>query len=436
MNICMFTNTYLPHVGGVARSVDSFATDLRQMGHEVLVIAPQFNKETPQERGTVRLPALQHFNGSDFAVRIPLPFVVEREIEAFAPDIIHSHHPFLLGDTALRVAKQKRLPLVFTHHTLYEQYTHYVPLDSDRLETFVISLATLYANYCDQVVAPSRSLARTIQARGVRSPISIITTGVDAPFFANGRGRAFRAEHGIAADAPVVGHVGRLAAEKNLDWLARAVRSFVGDHAKAVFLVVGSGPCRQNIADIFAQAGLEDRLIMTGQLTDRALADAYRAMDLFVFASFSETQGMVLAEAMAAGLPVIALEASGVRDIVDEDRNGRLLPAAATMGEFAGAIQAGIADPARMRRWRTEAIRTARRHSRPVCARKLADLYMQVLQRRQSDGHEDLEDMSALESLVSRIKLEWALFAGKVKSAVEATASDPPDEVAPAAPND
>jgi len=187
MKICMFTNTYLPHVGGVARSVDFFAKDLRKLGHRVLVVAPTF----PTDMGPVedndrvlRVPAVQNFNGSDFSVTIPAPFIVSQRIENFKPDILHSHHPFLMGDTALRIARRRDLPLVFTHHTLYERYTHYVPLDSKALQDFVINLSTRYANFCDRVVAPSSSIARLIRRRGVQRPIEEIPTGVDADFFA------------------------------------------------------------------------------------------------------------------------------------------------------------------------------------------------------------------------------------------------------------
>src|SRR3989339_50554 len=130
MKICMFTNTYLPHVGGVARSVNSFATELRNRGNEVLVIAPVFpgyEAHDSEETDIIRVPAIQQFNGSDFSLSIPVPFFIDERIDAFDPDIIHSHHPYLLGDAALRAARRRRLPLVFTHHTLYERYVHYVP---------------------------------------------------------------------------------------------------------------------------------------------------------------------------------------------------------------------------------------------------------------------------------------------------------------------
>jgi 1,2-diacylglycerol 3-alpha-glucosyltransferase len=421
MNICMFTNTYLPHVGGVARSVHSFAMDLRQMGHRVLIMAPEYKKESEfaPEQDTVRLAALQHFNGSEFSLRIPLPFVVEREIESFAPDIIHSHHPYILGDTALRVAHKNRLPLVFTHHTLYEKYVHYLPLESDRLESFVISLATLYANHCDQVIAPSPSIAGLIRSRGVTSPVSEIGTGVDVRFFADGRRHHFRNAYCIPRDALVLGHLSRLAAEKNLDYLARAVSLFMSDHPQACFLVVGAGPCSEEIQAVFAQAGMADRLIMPGELTGRSIADAYHAMDLFVFASLSETQGMVLAEAMAAGLPVVALDASGVRDIVEDQGNGRLLTAGSTPSDFAAAIHDSFADPERLSQWRIQALQTAQNNSRQVSARKLAVLYGQVLERRGGE-RQVTPEFNPLDNLLARLKLEWSLLSGKIKSVIDA----------------
>src|SRR5439155_17654412 len=134
MNILMMTNTYLPHVGGVARSVASFTEAFRRRGHGVLVVAPTFDPLPEQEEGVLRVPAITNFNNSGFSLRLPVPVVLSREFDRFQPDLVHAHHPFLLGDTALRVAALRNLPLVFTHHTLYEQYTHYWPADSEALK--------------------------------------------------------------------------------------------------------------------------------------------------------------------------------------------------------------------------------------------------------------------------------------------------------------
>src|SRR5262249_7317091 len=182
--------------------------------------------------------------------------------------------------------------------------THYVPGDSAVLRTFAAALATSFANKCDHVVAPSQSVADILRERGVSVPVSAIPTGIDPGRFAEGDGRAARARHGVPEGAFVVGHVGRLAPEKNLPFLARAVAGFLRTCERAHFLVVGSGPSEEEVGRTFADAGLADRLHLTGTLEGQELADAYHALDVFAFASQSETQGMVLAEAMTAGVPV------------------------------------------------------------------------------------------------------------------------------------
>lgn len=325
MNIVIFTNTYTPHVGGVARSVEAFVTEYRKLGHRVLVVAPEFADMPEDEQDVVRIAAIQNFNASDFSVALPFHDQLSEILDEFKPDVVHSQHPFLLGMSALRTARYRKLPLVFTHHTLYEQYTHYVPGDSVTMQHFAISLATRYANLCDQVIAPSQSIADLLKQRGVTSPIEVIPTGVYLEKFANGDGDRVRRQMGIAADAFVIGHLGRLAPEKNLEVLARAVADAVCARPSSHFLVVGAGPSEQTIRDLFAQAGVADRLHIAGILQQQQLTDALHAMDLFAFASASETQGMVITEAMAAGLPVVAFDAPGVREVVDNATNGLLL---------------------------------------------------------------------------------------------------------------
>lgn len=325
MNIALITNTFTPHVGGVARSVEAFAKAYRELGHRVLVVAPEFENAPEHESDVFRIPAIQHFNGSDFSVVLPVSRGLYDRMEEFGPDVVHSQHPFLLGMTALRIARKLDRPLVFTHHTLYEQYTHYVPGDSPVMKRFVIELSTRYANLADQVFAPSQSIRDILIRRGVTSPVLVVPTGVSVERFATGKGRDFRMKKHIPEDAFVVGHMGRLAPEKNLEFLARSVADFMKEHGAAVFLLVGAGPSLEAITHIFAEAGMSGRLYACGVLEKDDLADALNAMDVFAFASKSETQGMVLTEAMASGLPVVALDAPGVREVVVDGDNGRVI---------------------------------------------------------------------------------------------------------------
>ena len=326
MRILMMTNTYSPHVGGVARSVLSFSKALRQQGHQVLVVAPTFAGQPAHEEGVLRWPALHRFHHSDFSMPLPAVVGLHARLRQFAPQIVHSHHPFLLGDTALRVAAERSLPVVFTHHTMYERYTHNLPLNSDRISRFATELATGYCNLCTAVIAPSATLADCLRRRGVEVPIEVIPTGIDLQRFATGEGARCRQQHAIPAKALLLGYLGRLAPEKNLGFLAAAVADFLCQRPQAHFLLAGEGSERASLLQHFSAAGVAGRIHTLGVLPSKELADAYRAMDVFVFASQSETQGLVLAEAMAAGTPVVAVDAPGVREIVRDGENGRLLP--------------------------------------------------------------------------------------------------------------
>lgn len=337
MKIVMFTNTFIPHVGGVARSVDRTAAWLRARGHPVLVAAPTFEGAEGREPDVVRIRAIQSFNGSDFSIPLPLTAPLHRAVDRFQPQIVHAHHPFLLGDTALRVAAEFDLPIVFTHHTLWEHYTRYAPLDSPRMKRFAIELATGYADLCDAVFTPSQAIARLLRERDVRTRIEVVPTGVDVAHFASGDGSAFRDRQGIPDDAIVVGHVGRLAEEKNLRFLARAVSAFLASEPRAYAVIVGDGPERSRIRAHFTERKVVDRLRLTGTLEGIALADAYRSMDVFAFASTTETQGLVLTEAMAAGVPVVAIAADVVREVVRDHENGRVLPGA-EIADFEAAL--------------------------------------------------------------------------------------------------
>lgn len=414
MNIVMLTNTYLPHVGGVARSVAAFSAEYRKRGHRVLIVAPEFPQRIEDEEDVVRIHAIQNFNGSDFSVALPFSGDLSDELNAFRPDIVHAHHPFLLGMTALRIARARQLPLVFTHHTLYERYTHYVPADSAALKRFVIELATRYANLASLVFAPSESIAAVLRERGVTTPIAEVPTGVQFEQYQGGDGRRAREESGIPQDAFLLGHLGRLAEEKNLEFLAGAAADFMQHNPHAHFLLVGSGPMSERLSQLFASRGLSDRLHMPGTLQGEQQRDAYTAMDAFLFTSTSETQGMVLTEAMAAGTPVIALDANGVREVVRDGVNGRLLMRE-NSADFAAAIQWLMELPApKSIKLREAALNTAGDFSMQSCADRALQLYEPLLEQPWSLDDSLYAQWMRLRNLIGA---QWDILEGVTSAA-------------------
>jgi len=425
MNLLMVTNTYTPFVGGVALSVESFTQEFRRRGHRVMVVAPAFAGAAKNEKDVIRIPAIQKFNGSDFSLRLPVPGFLFPELEKFRPDVVHSHHPYLLGDTALRISALRNVPLVFTHHSMYEKFTYYVPGDSPKLQRFVVELSTGYANLCDRVIAPSGSTAMILKERGVEIPIEVIPTGIDIERFRRGDGTGCRAAMGIPRDAFVVGHIGRLAPEKNLGFLAEAVLAFLAADDGARFLIAGVGPSEKEIRERFERRGMTGRLHFAGIFQGRDLADAYHAMDVFAFASQSETQGLVLAEAMAAGVPVVAVDAPGVRDTVIDGRNGYLFPVE-SVAAFSDALSRLAVLPAESLRAMKEAAReTAERFSIRRCAERVLILYESLgavnRRSRQTQG-------SLWASARRLFGKEWKLWRNRAHAAGAALSEHRPDQ--------
>jgi len=420
VKILMMTNTYRPVVGGLERSVEIFTREYEKRGHSALVITPEFERMPEEEPNVIRLPALRNVNRTGYSLPMPLSRKIAERIKSFTPEVIHIHHPFLLGATGLRLAGEMLRPLVFTYHTMFENYTYELPGDSVAMKQFVVEYAVRYANLCDRVVAPSESVAAILRERGVHTPIEAVPTGVYVDQFRSGDGRAAMKRLGIPGSAFLVGYCGRVTPEKNLRFLARSVVRFMKREARAHFLVVGAGELLEEIRELFRSGGLDSRLHTPGVQRGSLLADSYRAMDVLSFASRSETQGLVLAEAMAAGVPVVAVDAPGVREIVEDRRNGRLIRRE-DREEFAGALQwvSGLSGKKRSALI-DGALKTAEAFSVSRTVGKMLDIYRRVI----AAGREERAEAIQRHWTEARRNLdaEWKLFQAFSAAATEAIA--------------
>lgn len=412
MKILMMTNTYAPIVGGLEKSVQVFSEQFRKRGHQVKIVAPEFKKAAKDEKDIIRVPALEKFVGTDFSVALPLPEVIKDMLKDYHPDIVHSHHPFLVGDLALRLCGERKIPLVFTYHTMFEHYTDHFGMSTSVMQKFVIEMATGYANMADHVIVPSESVGKILLERNVTTPVSVVPTGVDIGRFSIPPDPNFRRKYKLPERAFVVGHIGRLAPEKNLIFLTEAVAEFLKNKKDAWFFVAGSGPAEREMRKIFRAWKVSKRVCFAGILKGNALVNAYQAMDVFAFASKSETQGMVTTEAMAAGLPVVGLDATGTREVVKDRVNGRLIMEESRT-QFAAALDwCATRNAVQKKKLKQEALNTAHEFSMELSADKALKIYQNVKikeKRAQEPGD--------WQKLTGRFKTEFDLLLNFGKAA-------------------
>jgi len=239
-------------------------------------------------------------------------------------DIVHAHHPFLLGPVARRLARRLGVPVVFTYHTRYEKYAHYVPLSRRLVETIAVRLSTRFADQCDAVIAPSGLIRDELQARGVRAPIAVVPTGVDLERFQPGDRAAARRALGLPGDGLLLLYVGRLDREKSVDRVLLAFDRVAGTVRNARLALVGQGTEAARLRDLARSLAATSRIMFLGGRPHDTLAACYRAADAFIFASETETQGLVLAEAAACGVPAVAVSAPGCDEVVRDGETGLL----------------------------------------------------------------------------------------------------------------
>lgn len=343
MKIALITNNYLPFIGGVPISVNRLAIGLRELGHTVYVFAPDYRNNGCDDEYTFRYPTLR----SKIKDTIPIPIhaysEITRNFEIRDIDIIHVHHPALIGYTALNLSQKCNKPLIFTYHTKYEQYLHYVNLyriinkraeRGHRLEKAVINCLNQqllpgylgrYMKRCDMVFAPTESIKENLLQYDLNIPIRVIPTGLPQSAFGMCKSSADIRREYLNGKIYLFCTVSRLSIEKNLAFMLRGLalaKEQIGDCFNTI--IIGDGPEKESLKNLAIDLGLENSVYFLGTIPNAQIVMYHRACDLFLFSSLTETQGIVPLEAMAAALPVLAVEATGVSDVVKNGENGFL----------------------------------------------------------------------------------------------------------------
>lgn len=381
MKILVLSDVYFPRVNGVSTSIQTFRHELRRLGHEVWVIAPDYGQPTADEDGIRRVASRRVlFDPEDRMMR---PRCLLRELATLGDrrfDLVHIQTPFVAHYAGVRLARRLSVPCIETYHTFFEEYLfHYLPILPKNAWRAVARLfSRRQCNQLDGLVVPSNAMRDALVRYGVRTAMRVIPTGMPADAFAEGDGVAFRARHDIVAGRPTLVFVGRVAFEKNIEFLLRVVQELKRTtHPSIVLIVAGEGPAQAPLRRLGTELGLADNLRFVGYL-ERGfeLNSCYQAGDAFVFASRTETQGLVLLEAMSLGVPVVSTAVMGTCDILAAARGA--LVAEENVAGFAAQVRRLLDDAPLRQRLGEEGRIYARQWAAEDPARALLAFYAEL----------------------------------------------------------
>jgi glycosyltransferase involved in cell wall biosynthesis len=324
MRIGLFSDAYLPEISGVTTTVHWLKEDLERLGHEVYVYVPAYKGATDDDERTFRFRAGKFAFHKASRVAIPYSRAAMRSLKDL--DILHSHTPFSMGLVAVGAATRYHIPHVNTYHTHLMQDRQYLPRPLRPPERETGKLIAAFCNRCTVITAPSTPIKEELLSYGVHRPIHVFPFGVKLSLFQQKPVWDPRQELQISESAPLFLYAGRLAMEKNLSFLLHAFARIYRQDPRAVLVLAGDGPTREDLEELARESGLSDAVRFAGFLDHPCLIDLYKAANLFIFSSKSETQGLVLVESMAAGTPVVAIGELGVLDIVRDGVNGFFAP--------------------------------------------------------------------------------------------------------------
>lgn len=400
MKIAMFTDAFFPRINGVSVSVKSYAQELTKLGHQVCVVCLEYSQE--QQRSSffdekesdssspfkiVRIPSFPLvFSKEDRMVRLSTWHFVKKQMELFAPDVIHINSEWTVGYLGSLYARKKKIPVVFTFHTMWEDYlANYITfLPSFTTKKIGVDVVKYYLKKSDVIIAPTKRIAKVVERYGIHKDVQILPTGIPDEKMKYSVLRSFSVLSHLKNKCPnimgkkILLFVGRIVKEKNLLFLFDVLKKVQENHKKAVLLFVGNGPYLEELRQTAVERGLENSVFFTGYIPPDDLVYFYRLASVFVFPSKTETQGLVTVEAMISGLPVVAIGELGTKDVMQGDNGGFMT--GDNIEEFAGKVSLLLSD-ANLRKVKSaEAVQWGKKWNISSLTPKLIDCYNMAVQ--------------------------------------------------------
>lgn len=340
MKILFISDVYFPRVNGVSTSIATFRRELRARGHTVHLIAPDYFAPSDDESDILRVPS-RHLpmDPEDRLMQFSWVMAHLERLHEERYDVIHVQTPFVAHYLGLKLSRKMGIPCVETYHTFFEEYLHhYIPfLPRSLMKAVARRFSRSQGNSLDGMVIPSRPMLEVLKKYGVSTQAEVIATGLQPESFITGDRAGFRKRYGIPEDRPMLLFLGRVAHEKNIGFLLHVLNQVIETVPNALLLIAGEGPAVESLELATIELGLTENVMFIGYLDRHTeLNDCYRAADLFVFSSRTETQGLVLLEAMAQGIPVVSIAEMGTRDVLQEGQGVWI--ARDNVQDFAGKV--------------------------------------------------------------------------------------------------
>jgi glycosyltransferase involved in cell wall biosynthesis len=378
MKIGIFTETYHPTVNGVVVSIDTFMHVLEREGHQYYIFAPANRKAMNDPKNVYRFPSFHFPNDSIYPAALPMPFQFAQRYFPLSLirqlDVIHIQHNTMMGQYGLSFAERYNIPSVYTYHTMVALYADAFPIIGALAIPILNAITRFTANRADRIITPTPSVKKYLQSIGVTKKITPLPTGILTDLYKRTNQQRIRESYHIPLNQEILLFVGRLAAEKNVFFLLEAFEQIRKTRPHTHLVLAGDGPDREKFEQWIRQHKLGRHITLTGFLTRKEVMHLFGSADLFVFPSVTDTQGIVIIEAMAAGAVPVAVDVLGPHDIIHHDVTGMLTPL--NLEAFSATIIDLLADPKKRKQMSVAAQRAAEDYDADVTGHSMEKLYL------------------------------------------------------------
>lgn len=376
MKIGLFTDTYAPQINGVTTVIQMMEKEFKALGHEPIVFAPSYPDQPETEGPEVwRFPSRQ----VNFHPESRMTWPYRRKIPSILSelDVIHSHTLFSVGLLGLWAARHYNIPHVHTYHTFFTEYRHYIPRPIRPSVKMTERISRAFCNRCDLILAPSKEMKQELGNYEFSTPVEAMPFGIDLDTFSQPIRRDLKKNFNLSANTKVLLTCGRLGAEKNFSFVMDSFAQLKKQFDDVVLVIAGDGPAREDLERQAKDLGVQDAVRFLGYVDRSELVDYYPQADLFVFASKTETQGIVLLESQASGTPVVAIGEMGVLDVVNDGQSGYLVKE--DLDAFTASVFELLTDDEKHKAFSKGALELAQQHSAQKTCKALMKKYEQLL---------------------------------------------------------